>query len=347
MDIEVLPSSSSLFIQQTAVDCSPLSRSTTFQLRRTSRSLMRPHTAHRTSVSLSQADRNWLDRLSLTSSYHERHDPERPGTSYLMTLSPIIASPRFVLPSTFSLDSSARDVQHGSPASTEYVTAPNSPSLHPTFLPLPSASVAPEELTPQHAGSQTLSEALHAPSSLSTSTSYPASAFRRTMHEILASQETRHLVRPTLRRPRSFSDSSLPSRLTFIPRYSEKTGTLLGSQLPKTDVEDVDFSFPHHRAKFHLPLDQNIEEDDATLPLSSYECAQNLVVTSGHGNMEICDNVNSRDTTRRFHALMELLTSESGYVNDLKALVQVGGSAPSLLCSNLTSHRFICKISLK
>ena len=327
MDIEVLPSTSSLFIQPTAVDCSPLPRSTTFQLRRSSRSLMRPQTSHRTSVSLSQADRKWLDRFSFTSSDHERHGAGRPGTSYLLTLSPIIASPRCVPPSTFSLDPPARDVQHGSPASTEYVTAPNSPSLHPTFVPLPSAMVAPEELTPLHAGSQTLSEALHAPASLSTSTSYPASTFLRTTNEVVASQETRHFGRLMLQRPRSFSDS-FPSRPAFIPRYSEQTGTLLCPELPKIDVGDIDLSFPHHRAKFHISLDQNAGEDEAALPLS-----QNLDVTS-------------RDTARRFHALAELLTSESGYLNDLKALVQVGGNTPSLLCSNLTSHRFICIIFL-
>ena len=324
--MDVLPSSSTPFIQSTAVECTPLPHSTTFQPRRSSR---RPQTSHSTRVSV---DRNRLDRLRMISD-HELHCAERPGTSYLLTLSPIIASPRGTPTPTFSfsLDSSACDGHHDSPPSMEYVTAPNSPSMQPILASLPSTMLASES-TPPHAGSRSLSEALHAPSSLSTSTSFPAAVFLRTVRDrrdVVASQETRHHVRPMNRRPRSFSDSSLPSSLHSV--YSEPAGISLRSGLLRTNAKDVNASFPRHRAIFHIPLDRNIEEDEGAPLLGSCESTQNLEI-SGHSKTNTGDNLSKRDATRRFHALMELLTSECGYLNDLTVLVQVSGFSSSWVC---------------
>ena len=217
----------------------------------------------------------------------------RPGTSHLRTLSPIIASPRT---STFFLDSSASNVDHDSPPCTQ------SP---PILVSLPS-TMASLESTPPHTGSRSLSEALYAPSSLSTSTSYPAAVFLRTVHGVVATpEETRHHVRP---RPRSFS---LPSRQR--PEI-----------LQITNAKDINVSFPRRRAKCHIPLGKNTEDDEGAPPLGFTQNPETFV----YGNMETGDN-SLRDATRSFHALMELLTSECGYVNDLKALVQVSGFAPS------------------
>jgi hypothetical protein len=213
----------------------------------------------------------------------------RPGTSHLRTLSPIIASPRGIPTSSFFLDSSTSD---DSPPSTQ------SPPIL-VFLPSTMASL---QSTPPHTGSRSLSEALYAPSSLSTSTSYPA-AVLRTVHGVVATP--RHHVQP---RPRSFS---LPSRQR--------------PEILQTNAEDINASFPRNRAKCHIPLDQNTEDDEGAPPLGSCQFTQNPE-TFGYGNMKTGDN---RDATRSFHALMELLTSECGYVNDLKALVQVSEFAPS------------------
>lgn len=226
----------------------------------------------------------------------EIHCVGRSGISYLRTLSPIIASPRGTPTSTFSLDSSTSHVHHGT-------QSPPTASLDST---LPHTS-------------RSLSEALYSPSSLSTSTSYPAAVFLRTVHDVVAPQETRHHVRPM--RPRSLSDSSLPSRLACHSLNSKQAGVSLRPDL-QTNAEDTNTSFPRHRAKCHIPLDQNIEEDEGVPPLRSCQSAQNLEPFGYR-------NVKTGDVMRSFHALMELLTSERGYLNDLKALVQVSGLSPS------------------
>lgn len=207
-----------------------------------------------------------------------------------------------------------RDQLHcaGRPTLSPIIASPRASDVH-------HRTQASLESTPR-----SLSEALYAPSLLSTSTSYPATVFLRTVHDVVAPQETRHHVRPS-RRPRSLSDSSLPSRLACHSLNSEQAGISLRPEILQANAEDINASLPRHRAKCYIPLNQSIEEDEGASPLGSRQSTQNMEAF-GYGNMKTGDN---RDATRSFHALMELLTSECGYLNDLKALVQVSGFAPS------------------
>ncbi|KAK2466063.1 hypothetical protein APHAL10511_001705 [Amanita phalloides] len=253
---------------------------------------MRPQGGLGTRISMSRDDKHKPITLDLGRKFHSGR---KAGiSSHLLTLSPIMASPSWPTTPAFS-------VIPGSPASAEYVTAPNSPSV------LPSATLS--------SGSQSMSKVPYIPPSLSTSTSYPAPLLLRAQPELVVSRETRHCVRPLNTRHRSLSDSSLPLRQNMgIHNYKNLDTPSLPEPF-QTRAEDINVLL-RHRAKFHIPRDRNSDEED------DQECTQNALA-----NNEIDTNVNDnedlRDVTRRFHALKELLATESGYLNDLKTLVKV------------------------
>ncbi|KAF8622188.1 hypothetical protein AX15_007299 [Amanita polypyramis BW_CC] len=321
--MEVLPPSGSLFAPPTAVDYSSMPRSARSQLRQSSRSFMRPQSAPRTSISLFKEDKNWLEKLSLAISDYELYVARRPAASHLLTLSPIIASPTCPPTSTFSSYSSIPEVQLNSPATTEYTTAPNSPSIPPLFTPLPSTMLTSSSSAPPLASRQSSSDVLRITAlSLLASTAFSAIMLPPAIGGAPESRGAPHHMRPINRMHRSFSDPSLSSRQVVINRPPEQADAASHPVLPGSHSGDNGSMSPRNRTKFRIAPDINIEGDT---PLDSCDRTnRDSSLEGNYNNSELGpDSMESRDIIRRFHVLKELLTTEHGYLNDLKGLVNV------------------------
>jgi hypothetical protein len=83
------------------------------------------------------------------------------------------------------------------------------------------------------------------------------------------------------------------------------------------------------RARFHIPLDGGSEEENDLdrvheYTLESTRSDGETGSTTDHSSEENWSKETKKDDARRYHALMELLTTEMGYLRDLRSLVTVG-----------------------
>lgn len=85
-----------------------------------------------------------------------------------------------------------------------------------------------------------------------------------------------------------------------------------------------------HRAFFHIPADNASDEDEPVQDSTERDSGttNDGSSTSDHLDGDRWAIDKQKDDTRRYHALMELLTSEVGYVENLRSLVDVSTMSP-------------------
>ncbi|KIL70246.1 hypothetical protein M378DRAFT_7144 [Amanita muscaria Koide BX008] len=220
-------------------------------------------------------------------------------SSAVVTLSPIAASPVCSPQPTFHQEISDCEVPPGSLACSAYIIAPTSTSTLPEHIATRLLSIEQ---------SRVLKEPLAPLSTLSTSASFPFLTLQYKSRATTDLQDTEKSVLAMTQKRRSFSESSLGSQQ--VTKYS--------SDNPDTAAAPPATVSPQCRANFHILHGPNIEDDEDCIEPTSSERPQN-------------DCKGSKDRIRRFYALRELLSTEFGYLNDLRALVTVYLHSPSTM----------------
>ncbi|KAF8640029.1 hypothetical protein AX17_001271 [Amanita inopinata Kibby_2008] len=325
--MEILSSSNSLYSPLTAVDVSALPRSAAFPSRRTSKSLTSPPKRRHARVSGLNEHARCVDRFSLANSSSGLPPTGRTVVCDFLPLSPITASPICTPTPSLSiqnLESPTVDILTSSPVSTEYMTAPNSPSSFSACMPLPSPTWMSTPPTPPTTQQQHFPSVARSPiSSLSASTSFPALMLPHGCTPVQP-QVAQAPIPPMAHRVRSLSDSSLQSQ-QVLGRDSEQHAVPLQSNSSPSH-EGNRGSDLRRRAKFHIPRDLSVENDDCAVLADGREHTDHESNLDGHhsnNDTNRYDGTRSKDTIRRFHALKELLMTEVGYLMDLKAFVVV------------------------
>jgi hypothetical protein len=119
-----------------------------------------------------------------------------------------------------------------------------------------------------------------------------------------------------------------PSSFLDFPPYSAPAATSPRSLAWLAASEPVSGgSGP--RARFHIPLDGSSDQEDDLDEHTLHSTRSDGETTPGgsttdHSSEENWCKETKKDDARRYHALMELLMTEIGYLRDLRSLVTVG-----------------------
>ncbi|KAG2156208.1 hypothetical protein DEU56DRAFT_723514 [Suillus clintonianus] len=258
-------------------------------------------------------------------------------------LTPIIASPLSTPPAsmttnvTFSLNSDIEDERDGKFAHSESVARVEMTIPTPTWMSTP--PTPPPKYT--HKSSTSVSSRPHS-SFVTASTSFPDPAFSS------VSKESSEL---TLRRRASLPPMSVSKTLTVVPpappplslttirNNSSKRRTRSPGSPLRVSISERSEEQPHRSALsqaalrkkplFHIPQDSSyIEDDDKLGKLNSYRKnppggVESSLEAANHPLQAKEDLLGNKDDVRKCHALSELLSTEVGYLFDLKILVTV------------------------
>ncbi|KAG1815563.1 uncharacterized protein BJ212DRAFT_1357253 [Suillus subaureus] len=280
---------------------------------------------------------------STTGSRSTRQSPQ--FARRFVPLTPIIASP-LTTPAasmttnvTFSLNSDTEDETDGNFAHSE-------PAAHVEItIPTPTWMATPPTPPPKYAHRSSASVSLRPHSSFVTaSASFPDPTFSS------VSEESSEL---TLKRRASLPPMSVSEPFPAIPptapplsltplrnHHSKREKRSSGSPL-RVSITEYSEEWSHRNRKpasqaalrkkplFHMPQDGSDKEDDAKLKkLIDYrknppEEEDSSSEAADHPLQAKDDLVGSKDDVRKCHALLELLSTEVGYLFDLKVLVTV------------------------
>lgn len=259
-------------------------------------------------------------------------------------LTPIIASPlttpvaSMTTNVAFSLNSDTEDERDGKIAHSEYAAHVE------TTIPTPTWMATPPTPPPKYAHRSSASVSLRPHSSfVSASASFPDPTFSSVSKESSELTLKRRASLPPMSVSKTFPTipptapplSLTPLQDTHSKRETRPSGSPLRASISEHSEErshrsDKPASHAALRKKplFHMPQDGSDKEDDAKLKkLNDYNNAaegeESISEAADHPLQAKDDLIGSKDDVRKCHALLELLSTEVGYLLDLKVLVTV------------------------
>lgn len=285
-----------------------------------------------------------LAMLPSTSNSADAVSPTRPARgqhrftpSGFLPMPPIRASP-VCTPTTsasaYTFDSFSQVASSSSTSSVSPSLAPTSPRLKPTLLAPTWIAVPPTPPPPTLVKRSVTCVTTRSkrPTAVSPSISMPSTAPRRSPH--------RSVSAPSLSNRRRALSDSIPraSRVhawredTLRPGISRKTHVPTNSQPSLTShVHAQDTPLTPRHSLFHIEgsTPSDAEDDDLDDPDEPAYTFPDRVLTAEPDAMDPGgeeaerDAQKLKDDMRKYHSLMELLTTEVGYVLDMRALVTI------------------------
>ncbi|KAF7981668.1 hypothetical protein HWV62_32794 [Athelia sp. TMB] len=267
-------------------------------------------------------------------------------------LTPIVASP--ITTPTTSMSSTSFYVAPDRESAKEMLAALQGTPLQQDYLtkgfpaPLPSGNAAiravdvsqtPHSIPPTpptKSNSQLLAslESRRVPTSIEPSASLPASSDEH-------ATETYALRRRSSLSLMSMS-KDLPKTPPTPPSPSHKGNfAYVSTKAPLSPLRDTFVATDSKKAIFHVPEGSDREDDDPTWAESpqDYETADEAPEADEESKEIFKDNL--KDNLRRYHALTELLTTEMGYVRDLRELINgYIRQLPMLSCRSASTGPF-------
>lgn len=247
-----------------------------------------------------------------------------------ITASPICTPTSTIHPHSPSL---FEEVQTPSVKSLEeYTTAPNTPSGLPLRLITTPTWISTPPTPPPKIVRRSATSVPRSSSPLLPSASFPASTPPHAEPEHSYFMKRCASVPSMLPRQRASSDSFVGRTCPRIYERSKRTSISFASttlDAPTSDAKKAENASFVQRSRpiFHIANEPTTDTDDAS-PRASGSPEQMNEEMSGEGSWSDNDSDDARhekarDDVRKYHALRELLTTEMGYLLDLRALVTV------------------------